>query len=99
MDNNELDKILKEKLNGTIRPSKEFEEKMKNKVREEQEKAKASKFVKTITQEKKKINWASRFISVAAMLVIVFTAGVIITKDNNQSPMTIEESVEKVTSK
>ena len=35
MDNNELDKIIKEKLNGTIKPSKEFEQKIIQKIEEE----------------------------------------------------------------
>ena len=35
MDNNELDKILKEKLNGKIKPTPEFEKRIKDKIEEE----------------------------------------------------------------
>ena len=35
MDNNELDKILKQKLKDQIKPSKELESKIKQKVEEE----------------------------------------------------------------
>jgi len=43
MDNNELDKIIKEKLNGTIKPSKEFEQKIIQKIEEEKQKAQSIK--------------------------------------------------------
>ncbi len=42
MDNNELDKIIKEKLNGAIKPSKEFEQKIIQKIEEEKQKAKSA---------------------------------------------------------
>ena len=32
MDNNELDKRIKEKMNGNIKPSKEFEQKIAKKI-------------------------------------------------------------------
>lgn len=38
MDNNELDRIIKEKLSGTIKPSKEFEQKIIQKIEEEKQK-------------------------------------------------------------
>lgn len=40
MDNNELDKVLKEKLKNQITPSKEFEQKMRYTIKEQKEKAK-----------------------------------------------------------
>lgn len=59
MDNNELDRILKEKLNGTIKPSKEFEEKIAQKIEEEKRKRilkQEEKRARTLQQGDEEIN-------------------------------------------
>ena len=46
MDNNELDKILKEKLKGKIQMPQEMQEKIKQKVEQEKSNYKKSKNIK-----------------------------------------------------
>ena len=54
MDNNELDRIIKEKLSSTIKPSKEFEQKIIRKIEEEKQKAKSIYADKQNLEEKQK---------------------------------------------
>ena len=85
MDNNELDKILKEKLQGKIQPSKQIEERLKQTIKEQQS--------LMIKQNKKadiiKLNKVSKLISVAAVFVIVFTVGIYL--NGKQMPINIVE--------
>ena len=77
MDNNELDKIIKEKLNNSINPSKEFEQRIAKRIEEEKSKT-TSKPKFTKMQLIKKPNNYSRFakiLSMAAVIVMVFTLG------------------------
>ena len=92
MDNKEIDKILKSKLQNRIKPSKEFEDRIKAKIEEQKEiaKQKAStsnnsfkpvenkeENANTQKQDKKKFyKMMSRLISVAAVFVVVLTAGI-----------------------
>lgn len=73
MDNEKIDKILKEKLQEKIVPSKEFEDKIKNTIQEEVKKHK-----KTKSKKYKKISY---LISIAAMLFIICTVGINLNKD------------------
>lgn len=74
MDNNELDKIIKEKLKGQIMPSKEFEQKIQNTIKEQK-------------QTYKKSNSSSKYakikvlVSMAAVALIAFVLGISL-KDN-----------------
>ena len=74
MDNNELDKIIKEKLKGQIMPSKEFEQKIQNTIKEQK-------------QTYKKSNNSSKYakikvlVSMAAVALIAFVFGISL-KDN-----------------
>lgn len=70
MDNNELDKILKEKLKNQIAPSKEFEQKMQKTIKEQKEKAKKSK---TNPLKYKRIKL---IISMVAVALIAFMIGI-----------------------
>ena len=54
MDNNELDKIIKEKLNNNIKPSQEFEQKIAQKIKEEKQKAETNKKFTKLQVVKKK---------------------------------------------
>ena len=78
MDNNELDKILKEKLKTDIKPSQEFENKIKQKIEEEKLKFKAQEFKEPQKPQKqiKRLKYFSRILSIAAVLVIVFAVGI-----------------------
>ena len=76
MDNNELDKIIKEKLNGTIKPSKEFEQKIIQKIEEEKQKAQNTNFKTEHKKDKlKNLNRFAKVLSMAAVVLIVFTLG------------------------
>ncbi len=78
MDNNELDKVLKEKLKVDIKPSQEFEAKIKQKIEEEKIKAKSKEFKQPeqeVKKERKKFKTFSRVLSIAAVVVIVFAIG------------------------
>ncbi len=95
MDNNELDKILKEKLNGKLQASKEVEEKVKQTIQNEQAKRKYSNeaiFKKYEEQEdKKKSKFGSKLLkltSIAAMVVIIFTAGILLNNINENGDTT-----------
>ena len=84
MDNNELDKIIKQKLKGKIQMPLDMEGKIRQQI--EQEKAKKLKEI-DINKEKtksKKYTKLKPIISIAAMLVIVFTLGVFL-KNNPDS--------------
>ena len=78
MDNNELDKILKEKLKTDIKPSQEFENKIKQKIEEEKLKFKAQEFKEPQKPQKQinRLKYFSRILSIAAVLVIVFAVGI-----------------------
>ncbi len=84
MDNNELDKIIKEKLNNKIKPSAEFEGKIQNVIRQKQN--------EHIPQKKKVINFngMTKIISVAAIFVVVFTVGILINKRDGENETTID---------
>ena len=56
MDSNELDKIIKEKLNNNIKPSKEFEQKIIQKIEEEKKKATSQQKLTKIEKTKKQKN-------------------------------------------
>ena len=57
MDNNELDKIIKEKLNNNIKPSKEFEQKIAQKIKEEKQKTETNKKFTKLQVVKKTKNY------------------------------------------
>ncbi len=76
MDNNELDRIIKEKLSGTIKPSKEFEQKIIQKIEEEKQKAHNLNFKTENKNDKlKSYNRFAKVLSMAAVILIVFTLG------------------------
>ena len=98
MDNNELDKIIKEKLKDTIIPSKELENKIAKKIEEQ----KNTTFEKVEKQPKKKsYKRFAQILSFAAVFVIVFTFGVLYKNQDIDSliPGTNESSNEVVTIK
>ena len=78
MDNNELDKILKEKLKGKIQMPQEMQEKIKQKVEQEKSNYKKSK--------NKKYNKLKPLISIVALLIIIFTADLLINKNLFNEP-------------
>ena len=102
MDNNELDKILKEKLNGKIQPTKEVEDKVRQTIKEQQEKRTKTDLDGTTFKQAKnsydapKSKFSAKllkFTSVAAMIVIIFTIGIFINRENekdNTSTVTIK---------
>ena len=77
MDNNELDKIIKEKLNNNIKPSKEFEQKIIQKIEEEKNKATSQQKLTKIEKVKKPKNYSrfAKILSMAAVIIVVFTLG------------------------
>ncbi len=75
MDNNELDKALKEKLKGKINAPKELEEKIKMKV-EEQKFEKLKSMNTQGKSNKSKHRVLKSLMSVAAVLLIVFVVGI-----------------------
>ena len=74
MDNNELDKIIKEKLKGQIIPSKEFEQKIQNSIKEQKQTYKKS--TNNSKYAKMKV-----LVSIAAVALIAFVLGISL-KDN-----------------
>lgn len=68
MDNNELDKILKEKLKSQITPPKELEQKMQNVIKEQKAKKQNNKISKYRTMK--------MIISMAAVVLIAFIIGI-----------------------
>lgn len=79
MDNNELDKILKDKLKDKIVPSTEFQEKIE-KVVEKQKKIKSSQ-EKNSPSKKSTTKWKKKVTSIAAMFIIAIIAGVLISNN------------------
>lgn len=80
MDNNELDKILKEKLKDKIEPTPEFQRKMEEIVNKEKEKRLSGQFEQVNNEEipKKHNNIAKRWsmaLSMVATFILVFTLG------------------------
>ena len=76
MDNNELDKIIKEKLKDKIKPSKEFEQKIIQKIEEEKQKSQNTKLKTENKKDKlKNINRFAKVLSIAAVFLIIFTLG------------------------
>ena len=77
MDNNELDKIIKEKLNNNIKPSQEFEQKIAQKIEEEKQKAETNKKFTKLQVVKKTKNYSNlgKILSMAAVVILVFTLG------------------------
>ena len=69
MDNNELDKILKEKLKSQITPPKELEQKMQNVIKEQKAKKQNNKISKYRTMK--------MIISMAAVVLIAFIIGIL----------------------
>ncbi len=79
MDNEKIDKILEEKLQNKIVPTKEFEDKIKHSISEEVKKQKNKK-----SRKYKKISF---IVSIAAMLLIISTVGINLNKDMlNKNP-------------
>ena len=78
MDNNELDKKIKEKLNNNIKPSKEFERKIIQKIEEEKKKATSQQKLTKIERVKKPNNYNrfAKILSMAAVIIVVFTLGI-----------------------
>ena len=78
MDNNELDKKIKEKLNNNIKPSKEFERKIIQKIEEEKKKATSQQKLTKIERVKKTNNYNrfAKILSMAAVIIVVFTLGI-----------------------
>ena len=85
MDNNELDKILKNKLKSTIMPSKELEDKIKAKIEEQKSEIKSLEVKKSEPDRKISYLKISRLISVAAVFVIIFTLGLFFGQ-NEETP-------------
>lgn len=88
MDNNDLDKIIKEKLKDKIKPSKELEQKIIQKIEEEKHKKKtyannnlinqnnkSTSFKSSNYNKMKKFNNIAKILSIAAVFLIVFTIG------------------------
>ena len=84
MDNNELDKILKEKLKNKIVPSYEFEKRINSFI--EEEKNKRKEINKTIEFNEKKSNHNKskkirykkliQYLSIAAVFLVIVSAGI-----------------------
>lgn len=85
MDNNELDRILKEKLKNKIKPSAEIEGKIRQKV--EQEKMNQLKLMNTENNnnknKNKKYKIMKSIVSMVAVILIVFAVGVNLDKVPN----------------
>ncbi len=80
MDNNELDKILKDKLKETIKPSKEIEKKIAQKIEEQ----KKSSFEKVNNYPNKKpYKRVAQILSFAAVFVLIFTLGIFYNGNGN----------------
>ena len=77
MDNNEIDKIIKEKLDNTIKPSKEFEQKIIQKIEEEKKKATSQQKLTKLEKVKEPKNYSrfAKILSMAAVIIVVFTLG------------------------
>lgn len=85
MNDNELDKFLKQNLQGKIKPSQEFTGRMRNVIKIEQEKKKRQEEQVEDKKEVKKIRYnLPKIIPIAAMLVIVFTLAVVLYGENGQ---------------
>ena len=81
MDNNELDKVLKEKLKGQINIPKDMEKRLRNQV---EQKIQEEKIVKIKDKKFKKFK---PFISIVAILIIVFTANLLLYDNFNNPEM------------
>ena len=93
MDNNELDKILKEKLKNSILPPEEFKNKIKNKIEQEKIKINAKKF-ETKNQKINKIKYFSKYLSMVAMLIVIITVGVnVYVKDKENKDIVIIKTI------
>ena len=79
MDNNELDKILKEKLKNKIKPSAEMEGKIRQKVEEEKAKQ-LMKMNNDVKSKNKKYKRLKPILSIAAAIIIVFAVGMNLNK-------------------
>lgn len=81
MDDKELDEFLKNKLNGKIKSSDEFKNKMENVIKIQQEKMKnqGNEEKDHVKNDKKgSKNNFRKILSIAAMFVVVFTLGVVL---------------------
>lgn len=74
MDNNELDKVIKEKLKGQIMPSKEFEQKIQNTIKEQKQTYKKS--TNNSNYAKLKV-----IVSMVAVALIAFILGISLKDD------------------
>ena len=106
MNDNELDKILKEKLNSKIEPSAEFEKKVAEMVNKERDKKLETKFKQVKAEQERKELVPKRIksrafkitsiLSVAAAFILVFTLGMnvktteIIGKESNANLISIK---------
>jgi len=77
MDNNEVDKVLKEKLSKQITPSKEFEQKMQNTIKEQ----KIQKESKKQSFNPNKFKRIKFIVSIAAVIMLALMIGISL-KDN-----------------
>lgn len=75
MDNNELDKILRQKLNDKIKPSKELEYKIKQKIEEEKYKKLKTMNIETKGTKNKYIKLKT-LVSIAAVLLVALVLGI-----------------------
>lgn len=77
MDNNELDKVLKEKLKNQITPSKEFEQKIQNTIKEQKE------ITKKQSTNSKKYRTMKLIVSMAAVALVAFMIGISLKNEIN----------------
>ena len=80
MENNELDKILKEKLKGKMKIPSEMEGKIRQKVEEEKKNQFKTINIGNNNGKNNKYKFLKPLISVAAAVVIVFAVGTNLNK-------------------
>lgn len=91
MDNNELDKILKQKLKDKIKPSTELEGKIRQKVEQEKMEQLKSMNIDGNKNNNKNYKKIKTIISMAAVVLIVFAVGLNLnTIPNILQPETVE---------
>lgn len=78
MDNNELDKILKEKLKVDVKPSQEFEDRINKVIETEKIKHKENEFKPKdqTSKNNKKLKRFTKYLAIAAVFVIIFAVGI-----------------------
>lgn len=80
MDNNELDRILKEKLKGKLQMPIKMQENLKKEIEQKIQQE------KTTTKKVKKYNKLKPFVSLVAVLILIFTANLLIYNNQNNNP-------------